>query len=454
MDEQIEGNAEVLDAVNQQKNMINAYLMSKKDVETAPSVIPATEPEKPDLLFKKDFLSAIDDLKRENVNKEELSSNNNEIINQDETQKNTLKELTREEKEELKKEYPEIKFDLPEGSKEDKERELRFDRDLYDSFKERQEKNKEQTKSANKEVEIIQTQNKKETNEPNIDNLDKKIKTLTKGLPEPSSVEVTKNTVQAQPVIDNTPKVSANVDNDKKEQSIKTVLEVNPNTPAEASQPTVNTIKPPEPSLPVSNIREIVKQPTNEKQQNKVVSETTSQQGNTPKEIKSDKVVKDTSIPTNVASKKPIEKNEVTEDKQQLPEAQANVAKLEESSQPIKKPNQPVEDQSSQQPLKVTNYSEVSLDELNKNISSLNNNVNNISNMLANATSILANIASKESGITNNNNIGNSGTQQKQQYQMITGGIEGYRQSFRTPNNPNDILGRPLTPNIPGVSYV
>jgi hypothetical protein len=457
MEDQPSDNTEVLDAITQQKTIIDSYIATKKESEATPSVIPATLPEKPDVLSKKDFLYAIDELKEEKEkNTEDKLPKVNQPLNSEDNQEKQSDELTEVQEAELRKEFPFLDLDNdPLATNEDQERFNDFKNRLYKDVKQ-QEKNE----SIGKLSPIIENTDSpkslidsKENKILDSEELNQQLKATTDNLPEspptvPSQSVMQSKALEQENLKPQTPQLRNNI----LETPSKIILQnkniVSSELPEQQTvlsepssiNPSAATSNTPSPILTVTE--KTVETPSNPPQQN------TSLQENISKKIE-DNIPAPNNISQNTAaSSETLENKPVTS-------PTVNTAKIEDTVQAknITKGNFPIEDSSGQQPLKMENFSEASLNELNKSIVSLNNNVNNISNMLTNATNILATIASKEN-VTSINNIANSGgSSQPKQYQMITGGIEGYRQSYRTPNNPNDILGRTLTPNIPGVSY-
>lgn len=449
-EEQSTNNDEVIDAISKQKEEIKGFIQSQSE-EKIPTVIPGTAEVDNDTVTQDQFLSKIKsffEIKPSTpieLPKQEITTNEN-VVKEDE-------DLTPEQEEELKKEYPEINFDKPVSNNEDADtfkRVKTFKRDLYNKLKEKKSEASisDETKSEAKPIIPIEQPRQPIEDKPSItENADKK--ELPPVLNTPSGVEQ---------------KVPAEKDKPFKVEPVV----VNQEEKSSPVQTNVFEIKP-SASIELPKQQLLINSPTpEEKKEGQPLNQSTELSN------------KDTSTPVNESSpdfEQPsinIKNNLIKPNIATTPPAGTNVASsatprpetttpAAPTNTPEQKPSETIssvktnltaEDQTSQQPLKTTNFSENSLDELNKNIVGLTGSVNNILNLLSNATNILANIASKENNVTTINNVaGNGSSSSPKQYQMINSSIEAYRTTFRTPNDTNDILGRTMTPNIPGAIY-
>lgn len=449
-EEQSTNNDEVINAISKQKEEIKGFIQSQSE-EKIPTVIPGTAEIDNDTVTQDQFFSKVKsffELRPSDpveLPKQEITVNEN-VVRED-------NDLTPEQEEELRKEYPEINFDKPVSKDEGADTSTRvkiFKKDLYNKLKERESETiiSDKTKLEAKPNIPIEQPEQPIKDKPIItENAD--IKEFNSDLNTPTSVEQKVSaekdkSIKAEPVVINQEEKLSPA------QTKTNIFEIKPSVPIELpkQQLLVNSIpfetpKGEQPlnqstelfnndiSTPVNESSPDVKQPSINFENNLNIA-TASQARPTVDQKRDESKSKNqpSSPPTNTPE-------------QEIPEASPSV-----------NTNLPAEDQTSQQPLKTTNFSENSLDELNKNIVGLTGSVNNILNLLSNATNILANIASKENNITTINNVaGNGSSSSQKQYQMINSSIQAYRQTIRTPNDINDILGRTMTPNIPGAIY-
>ena len=459
MEEQASNNEEVLKAISEQKEAIKGFIMSQQD-EKLPTVIPGTAKIDEDIITQEQFLAAINDSldKKEQENLESLENNN--VLKTDESKAQDSEELTQEQKDLVHNEYGKI-LNFKADTEQEKEYVSQMEKGLYDVLVSKN--NEEAIKLQNKKEvskkqpeNVISTQPKQEVakaepelikpSENKITNTVYNSTEKENNRPEIENQNINTNAVQSKNNIEepdnikkeNNINLNISTEKDKNTDTAKNNLENN------ISLPSQKLDTPKEEPVKVESISNIPKQEQDIKispdtradnkpvasQDNIVVSEKGKKLDNTGEENFSNNI-----------------KNESIASKTNVEEKNIPINKLSNN-------NVPAEDTKSETTaFKSSSFSENSLDELNKNIIGLTGSVNNILNLLSNATNILANIASKDNSVTTINNVAGSSSSSPKQYQMISSNIESYRQSFRTPNDINDILGKSLTPNIPGAIY-
>lgn len=468
-------NKEVLDAIADQNKLFDGY-MSSRDKPKIKTVIPATTPEEVTTVSRDEFYEAIEGIKDNKKGIETINIENNRVSQNDEVLNldNKEKDITENEEKLLREEYGNIiDFDKKPISEEDDTQFKKFKRDLLNEHKLKN-STSETSKKDNivlKKEENIKT-DLSDTPSQAFDSksIENKLQEA-RDLPEPPSIvkkeeENTNSNDIVEKKLETEEKKPYNIENKKTYNvTVNSASQESSTTPnIEIIKKDINQNISKKDNIPAEETLNASQKTQNEKievdegkfilpdRKNEVKNIVGEQQEVIKNNIREENT-------KNIPQNKSYEKfetyniNKVSDNKATEPEIQKPEQVKIESS--VSK-NLPKDEFNNQvKPLEIQNASETYLSDLSKNLQNLNNNVLNISNVLNSATNLLATIASKDFGSVNINEINARGSQQQnKQYSLINGEIDSYRQSFRTPNEINGVLGRPLAPNIPGVSYV
>lgn len=465
MDEQSDQNNELLQTINVQTGLIRDRLLSN-DSEIS-TIIPATTPEEPDYLQKKDFFKAIDDLK---LNSEEI------LDNQKDLKKIILKDDVVDSSKDIN-----LKQNIVEDKNlNDKNIETSNKGDTFSNTK-IEEKNRPLQKVNNAEEDNSKNNNIILENDK-IEEIEEK-KTIVKNnnFKEASFPEDKKDNLKDSGINtnNNTDTINnKNIDNfvfedTKLEEQVSKLKEV-PNIFENSNE---------KPNLKVKNeklsneelpkFNEIKKEYSTNKTFNIQNENITDNKATNLNFNESYDVKKQAgNITNNVELNNSVQQQNDTKKEEPL----ATVNNLDKISEPgtnyelVK--NNEVESAKTtlnkmlENGFNFNNPTEENLEltkdlnsdilvNLNSSINNLNKNVMSILNVLNSTTSMLGSIAlnSKSTGESINNFITTSNNT-NQETIFKTGGINSYRDSYRNPQAVNDLLGRSLNPNLAGVSYV